>query len=77
MTVGVRTFTKIRDVVEYFNAGVPQHATAGTAPTLSIRFTNPGRDAGLKFLDVTSQMRVEVTDSDRHGFGSRPKDELD
>jgi hypothetical protein len=35
------SFTKVRDVVEYFNAGVPQDATAGGAPTLSARFTNP------------------------------------
>src|SRR5882762_5092443 len=34
-------FTKVRDVVEYFNAGIPQDPTAGAAPTLSTRFTNP------------------------------------
>ncbi len=38
-----RTFfhTKVRDVVEYFNAGIPQDLTAGAAPSLSTRFTNP------------------------------------
>jgi cytochrome c peroxidase len=44
------SFTKVRDVVEYFNAGVPQDATAGGAPTLSARFTNPrgpGYPSGL------------------------------
>lgn len=35
------SFTKVRDVVEYFNAGVPQDPTTGAAPTLSTRFTNP------------------------------------
>lgn len=40
------SFTKIRDVVEYFNAGVAQDASAGAAPTLSPRFTNP-RGPGL------------------------------
>jgi hypothetical protein len=35
------SFTNVRDVVEYFNLGVPQDATAGVAPTLSTRFTNP------------------------------------
>jgi cytochrome c peroxidase len=35
------SFASVRDVVEYFNAGVPQDATAGRAPTLSARFTNP------------------------------------
>jgi Di-haem cytochrome c peroxidase len=39
------SFTKVRDVVEYFNAGVPQDPTAGATPTLSARFTNP-RGAG-------------------------------
>jgi hypothetical protein len=44
------SFTKVRDVVEYFNAGVPQDRSAGAAPTLSPRFTNPrgaGYPAGL------------------------------
>ena len=35
------SFTKVRDVVEYFNAGVPQDPTAAKAGTLSTRFTNP------------------------------------
>ena len=39
------SFTKIRDVVEYFNEGVPRDPTAGAAATLSPRFTNP-RGAG-------------------------------
>lgn len=44
------SFSSVRDVVEYFNAGVPQDPTAGAAPTLSDRFTNPrgpGYPAGL------------------------------
>jgi hypothetical protein len=48
------SLTKVRDVVEYFNAGVPQDPTAGAAPTLSSRFTNPrGPDypAGLGLSD--------------------------
>ena len=40
------SFTKVRDVVQYFNAGVPQDPTAGAAATLSSRFTNP-RGAGF------------------------------
>jgi cytochrome c peroxidase len=39
------SFTKLRDVVEYFNAGVPQDPTAASAGTLSTRFTHP-RGAG-------------------------------
>ena len=44
------SFTKVRDVVEYFNAGVAQDPTAGAAHTLDKRFTNPrgpGYPAGL------------------------------
>ncbi len=35
------SFVKVRDVVEYFNAGVPQDPTAGAARTLTGRFTHP------------------------------------
>jgi hypothetical protein len=48
------SFTQVRDVVEYFNAGVLQDATAGGAPTLSARFTNPrgpGYPMGLGLSD--------------------------
>lgn len=43
-------FASVTDVVEYFNAGVPQDLTAGAASTLDPRFTNPrgpGYPAGL------------------------------
>jgi cytochrome c peroxidase len=35
------SFTTVREVVEYFNAGVPQDPTAGAAPTFTTRFSNP------------------------------------
>jgi cytochrome c peroxidase len=35
------SFTSVKDVVKYFNAGVPQDAEAAAAGTLSRRFTNP------------------------------------
>lgn len=38
-------FTSVKDVVRYFNAGVPQDAQAGAAPTMTTRFTHP-RGAG-------------------------------
>ena len=42
------SFTKVRDVVSYFNAGVPQDPTAGAAATLDARFTKPrGTGTGL------------------------------
>jgi cytochrome c peroxidase len=43
-------FSKVRDVVEYFNRGVPQNPISGASATLTTRFTNPrgeGYPAGL------------------------------
>ena len=50
-------FTTVKDVVNYFNAGVPQDAEAAAAGTLTRRFTNPrGPDSppglGLEEDDV-------------------------
>jgi cytochrome c peroxidase len=39
------SFTQVRDVVEYFNRGIPQDAFAAAAGTLTDRFTQP-RGAG-------------------------------
>jgi hypothetical protein len=39
------SFTSVKDVVKYFNAGVPQDAVAAAAGTLTPRFTHP-RGAG-------------------------------
>ena len=47
-------FTSVEEVVRYFNAGVPQDAQAGAAPTLTPRFTNPrglGSPRGLGLSD--------------------------
>jgi len=51
------SFSSVREVVEYFNAGVPQDEEAGSAPTLSTRFTHPRgpnqpRGLGLSAHDV-------------------------
>jgi len=48
------SFTSVKDVVRYFNAGVPQDAAAGAAATLSTRFTHPrgpGSPRGLGLRD--------------------------
>jgi cytochrome c peroxidase len=56
------SFTKIRDVVEYFNEGVPQDPTAGAAPTLTPRFTNP-RGAGYpRGLGLSASQVDDITD---------------
>jgi hypothetical protein len=56
------SFTRVRDVVEYFNAGVPQDATAGAAPTLSARFTNPRGPGYPRGLGLMSQQMNDLTD---------------
>jgi hypothetical protein len=54
--------TNVRDVVEYFNTGVPMDATAGAAATLDPRFTNP-RGAGYpNGLGLTEQQVDDITD---------------
>jgi hypothetical protein len=55
------SFTKVRDVVEYFNAGIPQDPTAGAAPTLSTRFTNP-RGPLVRGLGLSEEQVDDITD---------------
>ena len=48
------SFTSVRDVVQYFNAGVPQDAESAAAGTLTRRFTHPrgaGSPSGLGLRD--------------------------
>jgi len=56
------SFTKVRDVVEYFNAGVPQDPTAGQAPTLSARFTNPRGLGYSRGLGLLQRQMDDLTD---------------
>jgi len=56
------SFTKVRDVVEYFNAGVPQDPTAGAAPTLSARFTNPRGPGYPRGLGLSERQVDDLTD---------------
>ena len=62
------SFTRVRDVVEYFNGGVPQDPTAGAVPTLSTRFTNP-RGPGLPTgLGLTTQQVNDIADFLENGL---------
>jgi Di-haem cytochrome c peroxidase len=56
------SFTQVRDVVDYFNAGVPQDPTAGAAPTLSARFTNPRGLGYPRGLGLSEQQVDDLTD---------------
>jgi hypothetical protein len=62
------TLTKVRDVVEYFNAGVPQDPTAGAAATLSTRFTYPRGPGTPRGLGLSKRQVEEVTDFIENGL---------
>lgn len=56
------SFSSVRDVVEYFNAGVPQDETAGAAPTLSARFTHPRGPGTPRGLGLSPRDVSDLTD---------------
>jgi len=56
------SFTKVRDVVSYFNAGVPEDPTAGAAATLAARFTHPRGPGTQTGLGLTESQIDDVTD---------------
>jgi Di-haem cytochrome c peroxidase len=62
------SFTTVRDVVEYFNAGVPQDPTAAAARTLSTRFTNPRGPGFANGLGLSSQQVADLTDFIENGL---------
>lgn len=55
-------FTKVRDVVEYFNAGIPQDPTPGAATNLSTVFTNPRGPGYPRGLGLMPQQVDDLTD---------------
>lgn len=55
-------FTRVKDVVQYFNAGVPQDAVAGSAPTLSPRFAFPRGAGAPRGLGLDEREVEELTD---------------
>ncbi len=62
------SFTSVRDVVEYFNAGMPQDRTAGGASTLSQRFTNPRGPGFPAGIGLTNREVDELTDFLENGL---------
>jgi hypothetical protein len=62
------SFTKVRDVVEYFNAGVAQDPTAGAAPSLSTRFTNPRGPGYATGLGLSGRQVDDLTDFLENGL---------
>jgi Di-haem cytochrome c peroxidase len=62
------TLTKIRDVVEYFNRGIPDDPTAGAAKTLDVRFTNPRGSGYPRGLGLTAKQVDDLTDFLENGL---------
>jgi cytochrome c peroxidase len=62
------SFTKLRDVVQYFNAGMPQDPTAGAAMTLSKRFTHPRGDGTPRGLGLSEHQVDDLTDFLENGL---------
>lgn len=62
------SFTKVRDVVEYFNAGVPLDPTAGAASTLSTRFTYPRGPGSQRGLGLSERQVDDLTDFIENGL---------
>lgn len=61
------SFDSVRDVVEYFNAGIPQDETAGMEPNLDERFTSPRGD-GTQGLGLTAEQVDDLTDFLENGL---------
>jgi len=56
------SFTRVRDVVSYFNAGIPQDPTAGAAATLEPRFTNPRGPGTPRGLGLSESQIDDLTE---------------
>jgi len=62
------SFKSVRDVVQYFNAGVPQNAQSGTASTLTPRFTNPRGSGWPRGLGLSDDQVDDLTDFLENGL---------
>ncbi len=61
-------FTRVRDVVENYNAGLPQDAEAGAAGTLSPRFANPRGPGSPRGLGLLATEVDDLTDFLENGL---------
>jgi cytochrome c peroxidase len=62
------SFTRVRDVVQYFNAGVPQDPVAGAASTLDSRFTHPRGQGSPRGLGLSDEQVEDLTAFLEHGL---------
>jgi len=61
-------FTSVKDVVKYFNAGVPQDAEAAAAGTLSERFTHPRGPGSAPGLGLSETQVDDLADFLENGL---------
>ena len=61
-------FTSVKDVVRYFNAGVPQNAQAAAAGTLTSRFSHPRGDGSPRGLGLSDDQVNDLTDFIENGL---------
>jgi hypothetical protein len=62
------SFTSVKEVVRYFNAGVPQDAQAAAAGTLSERFTHPRGPGSSPGLGLSDGQVDDLTDFLENGL---------
>jgi cytochrome c peroxidase len=62
------SFTRVRDVVEYFNAGVPKDAQAGAASPLTPRFTHPRGPGSPRGLGLSDDQVDDLADFLENGL---------
>lgn len=65
---GSPRFKTVKDVVQYFNAGVPADALAAAAPTLSARFTNPRGPGYPRGLGLSEKQVADLSDFLENGL---------
>jgi cytochrome c peroxidase len=62
------SLTSVKDVVRYFNAGVPQDAGAAAAGTLTSRFTHPRGPGSPRGLGLSNDQVDDLTDFLENGL---------
>jgi cytochrome c peroxidase len=62
------SFTSVKDVVRYFNAGVPQDEEAGAASTLTDRFTHPRGPGAPRGLGLSGDQVDDLADFLENGL---------
>lgn len=63
-----RAFKNVRDVVQYFNHGVPQNPVTGAANTFSPRFSNPRGSSFPPGLGLSESEVDDITEFLRNGL---------